>query len=230
MKSCSAEPFSPEMTVLVCEPIIHAVAYCDNKAFFNQASEALIQGLLPGGDCEEDCGEECGDECGEQCGDHCDMTHEEESECSESENDEEGSENDEISNEAMSMQDCSEGEEEADFDSEEFDNIKDDGSNSEEEVSELESDASELEEEGSELEEESHSCCSGDEHDHSEDEEEKAFIFDYSLLSKFIFDFGAREDVLIRNRRFLYELSQIIEEVSSGVMESCCQEGDSCCN
>ena len=42
------------------------------------------------------------------------------------------------------------------------------------------------------------------------------------------FEFGGREDVLVRNRRFLYELSQIIEEVSTGI-ESCCREGEDCC-
>ena len=88
------------------------------------------------------------------------------------------------------------------------------------------------EEEGEEEEE-----AAGDEDDEEcvgcgggEEEEEDAFIFDYSLLSKFIFDLGGREDVLVRNRRFLYELSQIVEEVSNGAIDSCCQEGESCCN
>lgn len=198
------------MTILVCEPIIHAVAYCDNKAFFKQSSEALIQGLLPGGDCEDE-------ECGEECGDHCEVSHGDDSDCSE----EEDAEISEVSDEEAAMQECSEDDEEACFDSEEFDNIKDDGCDLDEDEEEEEED------------EESGSCCSGDDHDHSQnEEEEESFIFDYALLSKFIFDFGAREDVLVRNRRFLYELSQIIEEVSTGVMESCCQEqeGESCCN
>lgn len=201
------------MTILVCEPIIHAVAYCGNKAFFKQASEALIQGLLPGGDCED---EDCSDE--DECGDHCEMSHGEDSDCSEcdSKEDSENAEISDVSDEEAEMQECSEDDEEACFDSEEFDNIKDDGSDLEDEKEDAD-------------EEESGSCCSVDDHEHSEDEKEEEFIFDYALLSKFIFDFGAREDVLVRNRRFLYELSQIIEDVSTGAMEACDQEGESCC-
>ena len=204
LKCCSAEPFSAEMTVLVCEPVIHAVAYCENKAFFKQSSEALIQGLLPGGDCED---EACAEGCGEGCGDNCKMSgcEDEDESVSEDSNDSQISEG---SDEEDSMQECSE-DEEAEFDSEEFDNIEDDVCDENEQ-------------------DESGPCCSGDEHDHCEEEE--GFIFDYSLLAKFIFDFGAREDVLVRNRRFLYELSQIIEEVSTGAMDSCCQSGDACCN
>ena len=196
LKSCSAQPFSAEMTVLVCEPIIHAVAYCENKAFFKQSSEALIQGLLPGADDDAEEAEEDEEEevdCDEESGSDEDIDSEidaEEDDEIESEN--ESSEMEEISGD------------EVEFDSEDFDNIKDDCHDHDSECGE-----------------------------HCEDEEmmeEEPFIFDYSLLSKSIFDFGAREDVLVRNRRFLYELSQIIEEVANGTFESsCCDEGESCC-
>lgn len=188
LKSCSAQPFSAEMTVLVCEPIIHAVAYCENKAFFKQSSEALIQGLLPDAD-EGD--EEDGE--GES----------EEDEESEEELEEE--ENSGLENENEIGSDIeSSGEE---FDSEDFDNIEDDSH-------------------GSHCSHGSECCNNHDDEEVQEMIEEEPLIFDYSLLSKFIFDFGAREDVLIRNRRFLYELSQIIEEIP---IESCCGESESCC-
>lgn len=219
LKSCSEEPFSAEMTVLVCEPIIHAVAYCESKAFFKQSSEALIQGLLPGGDDES-----------------------EELDANDIEDDNESTEELGSEDESMEESDMSVSEEELEenevsaeemeFDSEEFDNIKDDG---------CESNPSDSEECDEDLEGESceescgealgcHEECT--ESGCEEDSEEEAFIFDYSSLGKFIFDFGAREDVLVRNRRFLYELSQLIEEVATGSIKpsSCCHEGDSCCN
>lgn len=178
------------MTVLVCEPVIHAVAYCENKAFFKQASEALIQGLLPGADeeAEENEGEE-----------ELEGSEEEEEEDLENEESEDNEEDESKEDEEMESNNDSISGEEAEFDSEEFDNIKDDCHDSD--------------------------FCENDQ----EVIEEESLIFDYSLLSKFIFDFGAREDVLVRNRRFLYELSQIIEEVASGTLETCCDEGDSCC-
>lgn len=182
LKSCSAQPFSAEMTVLVCEPIIQAVAYCENKAFFKQSSEALIQGLLPGADDDVNSDEEG-------------FSGEEELEESDEEIIESENESDIESISANSG-------EEVEFDSEDFDNIKDHCHDSE--------------------------CCH--DHDHSDEDEDESFIFDYSLLSKFIFDLGAREDVLVRNRRFLYELSQIIEEVATGTFESCCDKDGSCCD
>ena len=204
LKSCSEEGFSAELTVLVCEPIIHAVAYCENKAFFKQATESLIQGVLPGDD-EDDFDNL--DEIVEKS--------ENEEECSESDQSDDGNElyesdntemNRDISKDSDSSEidhdveidseDISSSGDDEGFDSEEFDNIKDTISD-----------------------------------DHSS-EDEFLNVFDYSLLSKFIFDYGGREDVLARNRRFLFELSQIIEEVESGydAVSSCCHEGESCCN
>lgn len=208
LKSCSAQTFSAEMTITVCEPIIHAVAYCENKAFFKQSSEALIQGLLPGAEGDED---EEGEECDSNVEELENSGLDEEEECDTDDDEIESSGSDE-NEESLSEEDCeSELEfvsgEEVDFDSEDFDNIKNDNNDSE-------------------------SSCSHEE-GHCEDEEmleEEPFIFDYSLLSKFIFEFGAREDVLVRNRRFLYELSQIIGEVATGIFESCCGEDDTCCN
>lgn len=193
------------MTTLVCEPMIHAVAYCENKAFFKQSSEALIQGLLPGNEEAEDFEEmsECENE-------------EKESEEDENSDEEEGNSEDSIDdeNEESLNEEEESVDEDVDFDSEEFDNINNDGNDCGD----------------------SH-CCDG--HDHSEcseeeeEEGEESFVFDYSLLAKFIFDFGAREDVLVRNRRFLYELSQLIEQVATGTFESCCDEtchNQACCN
>ena len=180
------------MTLLVCEPIIHAVAYCENKAFFKQASESLIQGLLPGED-EEEPELEIDEEMG--------SGEEEEEEDPEEDSEEEEEED---SGEIESFGSISG--EEVEFNSEEFDSIKDDH-----------------------IHESGYSCCEHD-HEHEDDDEDDVLIFDYTLLSKFIFDFGAREDVLVRNRRFLYELSQIIEEISTAGTESCCHEGETCCN
>ena len=176
MQSCTSEPFSAELTVLVCEPIIHAVAYCENKAFFKQASQALIHGLLPGSDEEEE--------------------EEEEEEIMEYSNDQLG-ELEESDVDSISAN----SDEEIEFKSEDYDKINDD------------------------LHEDN--CCDSNHGDNEEMNNEEPFIFDYSLLSKFIFDFGAREDVLVRNRRFLYDLSQIIDEIATG---SCCDEEESCCS
>ena len=190
------------MTLLVCEPMIHAVAYCENKAFFKQASEYLIQGLLPGGDEDENEEEFKDEEEFEECEEEC-----EEGKDSDSANEElevEISVDDEKSEDSEFDSENSEFDSEnAEFDSEEFDNISDE------------------------------SC--GDSCDEDHGHENGEFVFDYSLLAKSIFDFGAREDVLTRNRRFLYELSQIIEHVATGTFESCCTEeggceGETCCN
>lgn len=177
------------MTVLVCEPIVHAVAYCQSKAFFKQSSEALIQGLLPGE--EEESGSSEIDET------FTDVVNKQESDsnCSGSED---------FLNEEEDKDSQSE------FDSEEFDHIKDHCHDSE-------------------------TCCEHDhehehehghehEHDLEHEYEHEIEIFNYSLLGKFIFEFGAREDVLVRNRRFLFELSQIIEEVASDIQTSCCHK------
>lgn len=222
LKSCSEEPFSAEMTVLVCEPIIHAIGYCESKAFFKQCSEALIQGLLPGEDDEAEGIEDEEEENGEDIEDE-----------NESEELLEGSEASGLEEELEDDEEAEASGKEFEFDSEEFDNIKDEGCESNISDSEWEGSDEECEQvDGGETcgelchkdEEEMDSECE------SEDEDEEAFIFDYSLLGKFIFDFGAREDVLVRNRRFLYELSQIIEEVATGTLESsCCHEGESCC-
>ena len=191
LKSSSEESFSPELTVLVCEPIIHAVAYCQSKPFFKQSSEALIQGLLPGEvDDEDDVEDEISEDLEEN-------VQENKSESDIEEDVESINENDDPESDEQDDSDMEAFNDDAEFDSEEFDNIKDNCHDSE-------------------------GCC-GDSHDDHEHEHEQE-IFDYSLLGKFIFDFGAREDVLVRNRRFLYELSQIIEEVSSNIQAA------SCCN
>lgn len=62
VKSVFEGPLSAEMTILVCDPIIQAVAYCNNKVFFTQFSETLVQGVLPGEEEEEDDGEMSEDE------------------------------------------------------------------------------------------------------------------------------------------------------------------------
>lgn len=187
------------MTVLVCEPMIHAVAYCDNKSFFKQVSESLIQGLLPGGEYDE-------------------VENEEES-CSDD------GESDEIE---VSSESC---DEEAEFDSENFDDINDD-------VAEVSDSCNDEDCEGCDKDNhfvcEDEKCVGESENEDFEEECDDNLVFDYSALSKFIFNFGGREDILVRNRRFLYELGQIIEQVSTNSFESCCNQeacGEgSCCN
>lgn len=196
------------MTVLVCEPMIHAVAYCENKAFFKQASEALIQGLLPGDNEGDDLEENMNSD---EENEEQDSNSEEESveELEEVEEEEEREEEEEVDSE--------------EFDSEEYDNIKE---------CDEENECFDHEEENECCDHEENDCCDDSSNDDASDEEDQ-FVFDYSLLAKFIFDFGAREDVLVRNRRFLYELSQIIEQVATGTFESWCNEScedDACRN
>lgn len=187
------------MTTLVCEPIVHAVAYCENKAFFKQSSEALIQGLLPSIDDEDEIeGEESDIEIGN-----------EEMIASEEDQDEKKLEEDE----------------EEEFNSEDFDNIKDDGVDDDEGFESCEASGNDSE---PSIEHDVAEEC-----DEEEGEEEEEYIFDYSLLSKFVFDFGAREDVPTRNRKFLYELSELLTEIENGSgHEGCCNhdDEDTCCN
>lgn len=193
LKSVREVPFSAEMTVLTCEPIITAVAYCNNKTFFTSFSEALIQGILPGEENEEDfeggviSGEELED-------DSIENIPEEEDEAAEESFDEkeplESAEDEDFGSEVedMSGTDDDDGEEEA----------SDDYDGSEEDVSETESSP-----------------------------EFVQSVFDYSKLGKYIFDLGGKEDILVRNRRFLFEFSKIIDQVNCGEVDCC--DNDYCC-
>lgn len=266
LKAAAVEPFSAETTVLVCEPILHAVAYCQSKVFFKQASEALIQGILPGEDESEDM--ESSEEEGidrveeeEEEKEDVEMSQEEEKEEAESSEEDLEEDLEEVDSEVEEVE-CDESgesvvdddeEQEADFNSEDFDNIKDDvGSDCDSNEEELECDEEELEEDLEEdLEEEdvdseecegedcceSGQCCNEDNEDCCDEEcsdedceeEESVEIFDYSQLGKFIFDLGARSDVLIRNRRFLYEFSSILDEINQGYEEATAT-GTGCCD
>ncbi len=190
VKSVREEPFSADMTLLVCEPIIAAVAFCDNKTFFSQFSEALIQGILPSGEDEEfleDDGE------GEEI---------------ESEDEDEEELDDEDDEEGLEDEDEEELENGNDFEEYEKDVLKND--------SEDELEDEEFEEDDEEMQSDCESLS-----DYSPS------LFDYSKLGKFIFEFGERQEVLVRNRRVLFDLSKIIDQINSGEVDCC--SGEACC-
>ena len=203
LKSVREEGFSAEMSVLVCEPIISAVAYCDNKTFFSQFSEALIQGLLPQGDSEDDFEDE--------------------------EHDNESDENADGQEHEMEFEENSEVESEVEFDEKDALEVISDNEEEyqdEEEVSnEEDGDFDEIDSEDDEIVSEEDGIESDD--GSSSHAEYSPTLFDYSKLGKFIFDYGSCEDILVRNRRFLFDLSKIIDEINSGEID-CCGNGDYC--
>lgn len=52
-------------------------------------------------------------------------------------------------------------------------------------------------------------------------EESIPSIFDYSKLGKYLFEVGGREEVIVRNRRFLFDFSKIIDEVNNPEVDCC---------
>ena len=204
VKSVRDVPFSAEATILVCEPIISAIAHCDNKVFFSQFSEALIQGILPG---EE----------GEEVEDGMELESEIESESNEEvplvEEGEELDEKDAL--ETDFDEEVGEDEEEE----EEFDLESEEEDDDEEEEEEEE----DFEEDGEKDDEMASDYC---------DEDYVNSIFDYSKLGRFIFEMGSKDDVLVRNRRFLFDFSKIIEEINSGEVDCCgsnnCRDSEAC--
>jgi ribosomal RNA-processing protein 1 len=186
LNSAVKKSFSADISVLVCEPIISAVAFCDNKIFFSQFSEALIQGILPQ-NTESDLDDDM----------ECESEEFEENSQSDSEFElDENNALEVISDDQIEGDSCEDSGEDRQLDEE-----KEEEENSDEEMD-------------SEIESESVADFA-------------STLLNYSKLGKFIFEFGGREEVLVRNRRFLFDLSNIIDEINSGRVDCC--DSNNCC-
>jgi ribosomal RNA-processing protein 1 len=179
-KAAKRLSFSAELSVMLCDPMVHAAAYCKSKVFFTQACENLLQGILP---------EEADDDEGEVG----EESYDEEEEGGDEEN--------------------SEGEDE-----------DEENSVGEEEESNEEED--EKVDESDDMDSEESDCCGGEQccEDSEDSEDSEAFetLLNYERLPEHIFQVGGNDNVSLRNRQFLYDLSKIVEEVRDSSMSGCC--------